>query len=374
MKRSISMLIVFVLLFSIAVPFSSCGTPRSELNVMSIRPIISNGANNASDINRSFSTFCKTDLGIRVDVNYTVYPTAEELEKALLSNDTVCDVLIASDHIIEKLIRNELLSKLDLTNIPNFEYNVGKSFKSLQFDLQNQYSIPLSFGEYGIAYNSNAIDMPIEDISWDIFWSEAQKGKIVQNNDMRLLFASACLKKGISPNTDDHEQLKSVFDELLIQKDLLRIDGYTTEGIDKLLMHSEATVAMCSSAEALKMRKLQANNVLLRFTAPNETICYIDSICIPKESSKKELAESYINYMLRKEIALINTSSCGYASTVTAVESNITDELFIDGMTSNDVALIYPVDFISRYESRALRALSNETEEYMKELYKKLFE
>ena len=62
------------------------------------------------------------------------------------------DVLIPSDYMIEKLIQEDRLAELDLSQIPNYA-NIDDSFKNLAYDPDNKYSVPYTWGTLGIMYH-----------------------------------------------------------------------------------------------------------------------------------------------------------------------------------------------------------------------------
>ena len=66
------------------------------------------------------------------------------------------DVLIPSDYMIERLIKEEQLQKLDKSLIPNMS-NLTEQVLNLDYDSTNEYSVPYFFGTVGIVYNHNKI-------------------------------------------------------------------------------------------------------------------------------------------------------------------------------------------------------------------------
>ena len=47
---------------------------------------------------------------------------------------------LPSDYTIERMIKEDMLHKLDLSNIPNFKY-IADRFKNLDYDPENEYSV-----------------------------------------------------------------------------------------------------------------------------------------------------------------------------------------------------------------------------------------
>ena len=55
-------------------------------------------------------------------MNYTNYATNEELYAKLKGGGTYYDVIIPSDYMISKMIKEDMLEPLNFDNIPNFSY------------------------------------------------------------------------------------------------------------------------------------------------------------------------------------------------------------------------------------------------------------
>ena len=83
---------------------------------------------------------------------HVVYDTFDSNESMLAKMDggVQYDVLIPSDYMIEKLIQEDRLAELDLSQIPNYA-NIDDSFKNLAYDPDNKYSVPYTWGTLGIS-------------------------------------------------------------------------------------------------------------------------------------------------------------------------------------------------------------------------------
>ena len=90
---------------------------------------------------------------------HVVYDTFDSNESMLAKMDggVQYDVLIPSDYMIEKLIQEDRLAELDLSQIPNYA-NIDDSFKNLAYDPDNKYSVPYTWGTLGIMYNTTMVD------------------------------------------------------------------------------------------------------------------------------------------------------------------------------------------------------------------------
>jgi spermidine/putrescine transport system substrate-binding protein len=64
------------------------------------------------------------------------------------------DVIVPSDYMIERLIDEELLLKLDYNNIPNMKY-IKDDCKNLFFDPQQEYSVCFNTGLTVLIYKAS---------------------------------------------------------------------------------------------------------------------------------------------------------------------------------------------------------------------------
>ncbi len=158
------------------------------------------------DVNKQFEAL----TGIRV--NYTTYTNNEELYAKLKSGGAAYDIIIPSDYMISKLIKEDMLEKPDFSNIPNFETKIMDSFKGLDYDINNEYSVPYTWGMVCLIYNKTMYTTPPD--SWTALWDDSHKDQILMFNNPRDAFGIAEILLGYSLNTEDPTQITDSFDIL----------------------------------------------------------------------------------------------------------------------------------------------------------------
>ena len=109
------------------------------------------------------------------EVVYEVFDTNEAMYQKLVSSNIPYDILIPSDYMIERLIKENRLKEIDTTKLENYHF-IGDSFKNTSYDPQNKYSVPYMWGTLGILYNKDKVDEVVD--SWSILWNEKYKGQI----------------------------------------------------------------------------------------------------------------------------------------------------------------------------------------------------
>lgn len=361
------------LIFALIICLLLCGCGEKKekkvVNVYSWGEYISDGSEGSLDANKAFEEYYYETYGEEIEVVYTTYASNEDLYAKLKSGASGYDVIIPSDYMIERLISEGMLDKIDFSNVPNYE-NIGDEFRDLYYDPNNEYSIPYTYGMVGIIYNSDVVAKEdYESESWDLMWNPKYKGKILQFNNSRDAFGTAMYKLDISVNFATEEEWQMALDELKIQQPLLQ--GYVMDEIYNKMESGEAAISAYYAGDYLCMIE---NNESLGFYYPKvdgqyATNLFVDAYCIPKGAPNKELGEIYINYMLSEEPAVANAEYIYYASPNKVVYEN---PEYIDFLGS-DYEVLYPdFDFHSNYNEYSYHNLDKETLNRINNLWEEL--
>lgn len=356
MMKKIKALFLAAVALMVALSLCSCNDESSEekknyptktLNVYNWGEYISDEDDEEAglfDVNSAFEDYFNENLadkyGFYVKVNYSTYANNEDMYAKLTNSAVAYDIVIPSDYMIEKLIKNDLLLKIDTTKLSNYS-NISESFKGLYYDEANEYSVPYSYGMLGVIYNSEFIDEEdVEDQSWDLLWNEKYKGKILQFNNPRDAFGTAMYWKNLDVNSNDPEVWRTALELLKEQKPLLQ--GYVNDEIFNKMKGASAYIAPYYAGDFLTMA---AENEDLNFYYPTEgTNYFVDAMCIPKTSKNTDAAMEYINYMISREAATANALYIGYASPNTAVTES---DFYKEKLSSNyDTDLIFAWDIL----------------------------
>ena len=339
-KHVSRLLLVCILVAICAGAFSSCERADETLTlyVYNWGEYISDGSDDSVDTNAEFEKYCKEVLGITVKVNYSTFASNESMYSKVSSGSTKYDVIIPSDYMIERMIKEDMLEPLDLSKIPNYQY-IDESFKgeNIYYECGSEelYSVPYFYGMIGVIYNTSIVEENDEQIgSWDLMWDEQYKGDILQFNNSRDAFGTAQYKLGLDVNNEDEAQWRLALDELLEQKKI--VQGYVMDEIFNKMQSGSAAIAAYYAGDYLSMYE---NNEDLAFFYPQEgTNSYIDAMCIPKNAQNKDLAHEYINFMCSHDIAMANALYTYYASPVTTV---VADPEYQDEMGEYAIDILY---------------------------------
>lgn len=260
------------------------------------------------------------ETGIKVD--YSTYDTNEIMYQKLKSTPGSYDLVIPSDYMIEKMIKEDMVEKLDFNNIPNYEY-IDDRYKNLSYDPNNEYSVPYMWGTIGIIYDPQVVTEPVT--SWDILWNTKYSGKqVIMFDSMRDTIAIGLDKLGYSINSTNPDEIAAATNELVKQKQTMDPLYYVDEVKDKMI-NGEAALATVWSGDAAY---IMSENPELKYVIPEEgSNKWFDAMVIPKGSKNKENAEKLINFLTDPENSKQNVDYIGYSTPNKATYEMLDDEV-----------------------------------------------
>ena len=90
-----------------------------------------------------------------IEVTYDLFETNEEMYPVIEAGAVNYDVVCPSDYMIQKMAENGLLAEINFDNIPKLA-NIDPKFleMSREFDPENLYSVPYTWGTVGLLYNT----------------------------------------------------------------------------------------------------------------------------------------------------------------------------------------------------------------------------
>lgn len=318
----------------------------TEINVYNWGEYISDGAEDTLDVNKEF----EKETGIKV--NYTTYDSNENMYNKIKGGGANYDIIIPSDYMIERMIDENLLEKINFDNIPNYK-NIIPKYKNLYFDPKNEYSVPYNVGMVGLIYNTKMVEGTPD--SWSIMWDEKYKGQVLMFNNSRDAFGIAQFLLGIDVNTTSEKDWKKAYEKLKEQKPV--VQSYVMDDVFNKMEGGEAAIGAYYAGDCIGMAE---NNPDLAFVYPKEgTNIFVDSICIPKGCQNKDAAELYINFLLRGDIALANAECLCYATPNQAVLDNEEYSFRDNEMLYPDEEHTPPTEYFHNLDSETLMLMTS---------------
>ncbi|MCI5675238.1 MAG: spermidine/putrescine ABC transporter substrate-binding protein [Ezakiella sp.] len=281
-----------------------------------------------------------------VRVIYQEYATNEDLYVKLSSSLEAIDVIIPSDYMLSRLIKEGLVQKIDMNNIPNLQ-DINTDFMNQSCDPTGEYGVPYLWQTLGIIYNSAKFPEGIN--KWADLWNPKYEKEIVLYNAQRDVLTVALSKLGYSINTSNIDELKEAEEELLKQKEINY--AYLGDEIKDVLVNEDANIGMVYSGDA---GVIMSQNPNYKYVIPEEgSNMAIDFMAIPKTAKNKPLAEKFINFMTRTDVALNNTRFIMYNSPIDKVREMLPEEITNYGLypTEEEMKRLTIYDDMSEYNA-----------------------
>lgn len=224
-----------------------------------------------------------------------------------------CDLILVSEKLTGKMIREKLLSPLDRQKITNLG-NLYPFFKKASIDPTRCYSIPWNWSILVIAYNKNFVKEKID--SWKILWNDKYSRKISMPKDKREALGCTLIMLGASLDCSDKRKLKEAKKLLKKQRALL----YRQEKGSYLekLAAGKVWLAVGRNRDILKLQKSHPE---IDFVIPKEgSIIRVHYLCIPREALHPNYAQQFMDYVLNPQISAEIAADTDSASPSLAAE------------------------------------------------------
>ena len=266
------------------------------------------------------------------ETNETMYPN--------LSNSY--DVIIPSDYMVCRLIREDKLQKIDMKKLPNVTEHMDPLFSTVIYDQDKTvsdavltYSIPYMYCTVGLVYDANKVTLDPASTDpkaiWGVLFDNQYKNQVGMYDSMRESVGVALNYFSYSVNSIDEGQLGEAQQLLLDQKKNMA----PTYGVDNLkdkLASGElvASEAWSGDHQVILSRIEELGNsdkIDLKYALPTGSNWSVDLMCIPANAKNVEGAHAFINFMYDPDIALSNCEYVGYSTPNVEARDMLDDEI-----------------------------------------------
>lgn len=261
-----------------------------------------------------------------------------------VANGESYDILIPSDYMIERLIKEDLLQKIDMSQILNMDF-INEEVKNLSYDPGNEYSVPYFWGSVGIVYDTTKVsEDELEKEGFNIFLNEKYKGDIYLYDSERDSFMMALKALGYSMNTESEEELEEAYRWFETCVSTMDPEIVTDEIIDNMAQGRKALGLIYSGDAAYVM----SENENMGYYEPMEgTNIWCDAMVIPANAGNVELAHEFMNFLCSYEAAYDNSDFVGY----TSPNEEVMEELYGEGGTYEGINAYIPRSGYEKDES-----------------------
>lgn len=291
--------------------------------------------------------------GKPVHVEYSTFGTNEVLYNDLkIAGGYLYDVVCPSDYMIEKMAKENMLQPLALDAGGNYELYMSDYIKDVfanKIDWGTaslaDYGVCYMWGTMGYVFNGAKADA--EDMKdWTSLWDEKYKGRSTIKDSVRdsyfvgiayakeeeLLDLKSQYDAGDKTPEDYNAALTEIFNDTsvdtvnAVEKALsalkANIFGFEVDSGKNDIAAGTIDINFAWSGDAVyAMDEAEALGVTLYYTVPETgSNIWFDGWCIPKDAEQVELANDFIDFMCKPEVAIANMDYIGYTSGIAGDE------------------------------------------------------
>ena len=240
-----------------------------------------------------------------------------------VANGESYDILVPSDYMIQRLIQEGYLQKLDHSKLDCLD-KLCEDVVGLPYDPGNEYSIPYFWGSVGIVYDKTKVDLEdLEREGFDIFKDQKYKGQIYLYDSERDSFMMALKALGYSMNTENEGELQAAYEWLVECVQTMDPEIVTDEIIDNMAQGRKA-LGLIYSGDATYV--MSENEDMGYYLPESGTNLWSDAMVIPANAKNPDLAHEFINFASDYEGAYDNSSFVGYSSANQEVMDTLSGE------------------------------------------------
>ena len=338
MKKIFSVILAAVVAMSV---FNSCSKSQKNdrahvLKVYSwedyIDPEVLNG----------FHDWYKAQTGEEIYVIYDRFDKNESMLTEIQVGHEDYDVICPSEYIIERMLKDSLLLKIekDLIPVDSQYFNMVSPFVVDKFQQMapdsltnvSDYTVGYMWGTTGFIYNTDIIKDPVKLRSWGALTDPEFKGRILMKDAVRDVYSIAVLyayrdsiEAGVVTREElvrdmTPERIAAVEKVLTDAKD--NIAGWEVDFGKEEMTKGKTWINLSWSGDAMyAIDQADSVGVHLDYIVPDEgSNVWFDGWCIPKYAKNTKAATYWINYMCKPENAIKNMDYTGYVSVIRSKE------------------------------------------------------
>ena len=353
MKKYLMLLILLVLPFVLV----GCGNETEQglvLRVYNWQDYIDEGIDDdgqkiGTSVMEEWQNWYYETYGEKVEVVYDTFETCETMMNTLKTGKTTYDLICPSEYTIQKMIRLDMLDKYDYNlkdkngNLIMDNYHYVSPYLIDLFNDKgwNDYAVPYMWGTMGFIYNPENVKE--EDVKhWSILWDENYNNMATAKDSIRDTYVVGVMhvyydelmalrsdwesgkitqeqytkQVGLIMNRCDDETLLKVEKALKEMKD--NVYGFEVDSGKSDIVTGKVSINFAWSGDAVYSLDVaeEENGVYLNYEVPEEgSNVWFDGWVMPK-GANKELAQSFVNYLCKPNIAVRNMNYIGYTSSI----------------------------------------------------------
>ncbi len=291
------------------------------------------------DVLNAFPAWYKEMTGEDVEIIYQTFDINESMLTEIEVGHEDYDVICPSEYIIERMLKANLLKKIDKNIIPaeqqNFDnvapFVVDKFQQMSETENVSDYTVGYMWGTTGFIYNPKFVDR--EDLrSWGAILDPKFEGRIYMKDAFRDVYSVIVLyayreeiERGEVTRDDlvrniTPERIARVEEILTAAK--ANVAGWEVDFGKEEMTKGKTWINLSWSGDAQwAIDEAAEMGIELDYVVPEEgSNVWFDGWCIPKYAVNTKAATWWINYMCLPENAIKNMDFIGYVSVIATPE------------------------------------------------------
>ena len=239
-------------------------------------------------------------------VQVDIFPSNEAMYAKIKAGAAGYDLIVPSAYMAKLMDEQQMLEKIDLNKLPTFKQFYDNQYDVIALDKTHDYSIPYFISFTGIGYDSSKVTdfKP----TWRMFEREDLKGKLSLLDDQRGVIGCALKTLGFDVNTTNQDEIDQAV--ALARKWKENIAKFGVDDSRASLAQGEFFLIQTYSGDLLQYA---VDNPNLKFVIPEEgTTATFDTLVIMKDSTNKDLAYKFMDFLYRTENAVANMDEIYY--------------------------------------------------------------
>lgn len=278
----------------------------------------------------------EADTGIAVTLD--VYDSNETMLARLQAGAAGHDVVVPSDYMMEIMIDEGLVERIDAGEMENF-VNVTPPHDSPRQDPERAHSAPYLWGTTGFTYDSARIEGELEE-SWKEFFEprDELQGQIAVLNDEVEVYNAGAYYVGVSKCTEDPAEAQQILE--VLQAQAPHVAMYQSDGTIDRMAVGEVIMHMQWNGAAHRSKEQRESLV---YVYPQEGLSFWnDNFMVPRGAPNLENAKTFINWMMDPENIALASNYTGYMNAISG-SSEFMEQALVD-----DPAVNMPEDYADR--------------------------
>ena len=224
----------------------------------------------------------------------TSYP---EVFTKLYTNPGYYDVVILNAAFVGQAAEEGLIDPVDMSHIPNAAdlFPDMRDSSQVVFD-GTSYAVAWLWGVTSLVYNTDKFAVAPDTL--EVLWDPANAGRVCWRDDPEDSVRFAALALGQNP--DAPEDLETIGDKLKALKPQVRSFWKSEDEWRKMIAAKECDLSVFWTASL--ERAVAEDHFPVAYAVPKEgAIAFRDTLVFPAGSANRELAETFVNYLISPE-------------------------------------------------------------------------